>query len=693
MADIAIPNVSVLNHYLQALEEIPKPTNINPNTVLSVRESPSTKAFNLKVTEWLGRINHFQPLMHAAEQETQEDWTLFQQQRIAFLYGTKQAQKAPNVDETLLGQFQILLANYRSNKKIFPAAKSIWSDQELEIFRKACQYPEFVQALLDRQASFGTKDPWVEKFLMFCLRDRLSVDVFVELPNEANQLIKNYISSRIGSIDPDFVQLINRSGKRVLTMKIDGKDVEIQGNANKAKTIKIANRLENGAYAALPKTSITVDQIYRQFREKNHSYGTVEVTKDFGVRLWHTMDLCTKTDSTTTYLDVTQLGWEQRLPKVATLTLDQLQERYPGQTVCENGQYGLVIKATRQHEGRSLLQNHGFFELVIPDQENPETFHICSMGFQPKDLPSSLWDLFFLLGATRLAGVHTADDSSYVRNRTAESLFLALTDTESTNVLNYLATQIQKGRDGKLYFQPTGENCAFFVQKLYDETLARDFYEGLKNYYVEACSCDPTEAQDQIDQVCRGLDTDALNALAEKISNHFIAQNDHAKAKAILDLCLKPINRLSGEEFAIPTDLGVIERDTLKESLKQLIVFSVTLQQFYKVSLAETTTDTVILKQMLAVVRCIPWKTLQAWLLRVFLFIFFFSWRGFSFSETGENGQEIHHVARSLSSPLAKTGQINLPAMLFEWRENFKEGKFSEQANLIINRLNQPILG
>jgi len=676
---VTLDQLTYFNRQLAALEAQPKPIQTDLRQNFSVTLDGKTETSTLGGWYSQAQVLRIQRAVQLSIQspDWEEQWTYLEQQMCALAYSAGHPLPALLNFEQRRDRFSALIETYKRNQKIYPGGGGPLTEKDRAQVETAClRYPHFVETLLRRTEINPHRDRWMEKFVKFCLRGKMRVDVFVETPNEADGLAKRHFDKRIGTVDPDFVQFIRHQGMRVLAMRIDGTLRPIQGN-HKNDVVPLSNRLNLEA----PHSSLRISTIFDQFKKKTLSYGSLEVVHQRGVILWDAIEMGVPNLETgeMTLLDVDQPGWILRMPPIGVIETQDLQQLYPGQRVCEEGGYGLVIRASREKPTRELLNNHAFIELIVPNPQQPGQFFRYPIGFQPKQYPSTAYGQLNFLQNTEAAGVHGIDESGYLTNRQQTGVFLTLSHSEFESTLDYLRTQIRRGREGNLYFQMTGENCGFFVQELYDAVRGNNFYDPLRNQLQEIVGWDPEVVQEKMDRIKRGLDSKALEEVAVALSSRLSETDDREGMQLLLDSCLRALNQLLPSDvdpFEFPSIQAVYQKNSpeearriLQESLENLICITVNSQQFYKVSILDAEINKPLLSHIYAFLHMIPWEALRVIVLRILMFVFFASWRGYDYIDRHGTPQ----VARSLTSPVASNAMINLPARLFEWGAEQRE--------------------
>jgi len=671
---MTLADLNQLVKMFESIEAQPKSLAAAPGD--QIEGSAGGKHETHTFAEWyqIGRLARVQYLFDSAthkDPKWRQAWLQLDRQLMALHYGA--IEKPGNVhDQGLIDQFTLLVGRYKLNPKLYPGGSGALTQHDRDQIAALCtKYPLLARELLRRNpAGSPTTDDWTSGLMKFCFRSGLSVEVFVEAPHETDELMKAHLDKRIGTIDPAFLKFIQFEGRRVVALKFDGADRPVQG-AHKQREVPLSNCLNPAAADCM----VNVASIYAEFRKKTAGYGPYEVVADRGISLWNTIELGVDNPATGEFtpLNVTQPDWIQKIPHEETIQWHELAGLYPGQRICQAGEYGFVVRANREKANRDVMSNHAFFDVLAPvPGSHGQQYHRYSFGFQPKELPASDWQRFLFLQETKPANLHGLDEGHYLSNRQHAGLFIAMNPAEYAVLEERLGAFLTKGRQGQKYFQAMNKNCGYFVQGIFDKTIGHTRFYGPLQAMVEQAvpEWDAAKRKQIFKLMTKGLNDDALEELAETLTQKITETNDIPKVQALLDLCLEMLSTFkpAGEDYE---DLDIEQlyqrqpehaQAILKEGLKELLKITVASQQFYKTSLFDAEMSHPIFKFVYNGIKSVRWEALRLFLLKVLLFVVFASWRGYTFVDA--NGQA--RTRRARNGLLSDRAMLNLPAVLFD---------------------------
>lgn len=572
----AVDRLNALNPQLAKLEQIPVRPDISAAAKAPVEGEARTYQQLVDDAQGVRLGLVFEKLTD--EPDAENDLWMLERQQIALMYRTKGRTHAPARDE-LLTDFTRIIERYKRKADLYPGGNGqLTAHDRAQIARVCNEYPVFVEALLRRHTKSAEiernsnslvwdkldkrmypkfvrqyfvyhdeddkyKDPWTEGFVKFCLRSPGAsgidapewIKVFVEYPNETDALMKATLDKRIGAVSPDMLSLRPQAdGSLAVSIKIQGVWERVQGT--KKQSVALRNLVDTKATPhSLPK-----QDIYSKMRAKRSGYEDVEVFQE-GILNWDSIQLGSFNPTThqIDQVDVNQPDWLLKLPPWRVVDEAQLQQRFAGQVrwPYSGTRFALAVCATRETADLNIPNNHGFFEVVA--EVEPGKFVILPFGFQPPTLPDSDIDKLCFLQSTQPGMLHYPDESDYLSQRQKFSEFFAIDGAEFQVLQKHLAHFVEKARAGQEVFQPTGNNCARHVQKVYDTVIGQRFYKPFEEF-VESLFPD-REVHEEIKVIRKELDDEALSVLSKEVAEHLIAGKDQAKMASLLHLCINTL--------------------------------------------------------------------------------------------------------------------------------------------------------
>jgi hypothetical protein len=621
-------------------------------------------------------------------------------QAIALRYRSGQAPKvSPERVEELFSRFKEIMTFYKRNREIFKENAPELSPEELSQLRLACErYPLFVEKILDqannRHENLVKKkfDPWTEEFVKWCLRSGCSIEVFVELPHERRLLSKSHLDKRAGEVDKKegicFQEFTDIEGKRIraLALKIDGRYVNVQGQ-NKEKTVELSNLVNKNA----PPYVVKVSEIYKQFKEKTHFYGHIDYLQGRGISNWASLnwgsfnpahngdDLIslTRPDGS---LDP---DFHTRLPPVKTVSREELEQIHPGQAVCQPGQYGLIINASRIKTNLNIGETHGYMTFVVPTADGK--FNLYPICIQATKIPQTFLQKLCILADTIKAGSVYPDESFFLSNRQRFGKFFPFENKSDFDLAALeVASLANAARKGNIIFQPQGINCAHYVQKVYWNSIGKPFYSLLEEFSKTHCSA---KRQKLLEKAVLYFDDGALDKIINEMIDKIVTKENLGEIKRLLKTTLKLLSAslmkddpalkaslaekiAAFEKISAGTALSKQEKVKLKKELKELLTLTIRSQQHYRTYLFNANFDSG-LEYIIPLIKWIPWKALRDFITSVILFITLGAWRSYTLIKPDKKGK-MHRVKEAFfKSPYFKHHTFNLPASL--WANTAKE--------------------
>ncbi|MFI5334227.1 MAG: hypothetical protein ACHQT8_03555 [Chlamydiales bacterium] len=634
-----------LNRQLASIERDPLAHNVNPQTPKAVLDQADGSPVTLTYTLWVEAARRERSRLLAPETRTRLFFNRLQQpnaemqkkllrlerQEIGLMYRAnvaKPREYTPQDKATLELQLSTILTRYKRNQDLYPGGNGDLTPQDRVQIHEACvHFPVFAQALIDRNRGERNNDPWTTSFVKFCMRScgvsggdaRHWVKIFVEFPNEVDLLCASRIEKRIGAAGPNALNIVRQGDLETLCLRIDGRDVRIQGA--KDTPITLANRVNPNATPL----STTVERIYKIIEEKRSAYGPVEAFHD-GILNWDAIQL----GSTQLILDANaqatidpirvvqqneagqpildgrnfpraRQGWIYDLPVWRRLSAQEVSARYANQVhwdenVPHNDRFGIAMCANRGEASLNMVDTHGFFELVIPEPDHEGQFRILPCGFQPPTLPANTIQKAKIMLDTQESRFHYPDEGPDRSERGQYKEFFAMTPEQFRAGEAYLSRYITKSREHREIFQLTGTNCAAQAQKTFHKFLQTKFFVPFENLVHEIFP--ERDVHTEVKQITKYLDEATLERLATQVAERLVEQRDHERTSRLLSLCFKTLSDTLKTDAPLQ-DLDISEGRALeriqtlyaqnpeadailRSDISKLIQLTIGSQQFYK---------------------------------------------------------------------------------------------------------------
>lgn len=701
--------VETLNKQLACLEHFSLPTRITPTTKASVKLGDKDILVERTYTEWVAEAQNLQRMTTIFERMAGEytptvhqQLTLLERQTIALIYRANVHKPKCKTFEELKTGFSEILIRYKQNPNLYPGGDGKLTAMDNAQIEEAClHFPVAVEALMRRNPANTCNDPWTTAFVKFCLRspgasqiDAMHwVKIFFELPQKTDELMACTLDKRLGAIDPKLLQILTVNGTKALYMKVHDAWQKIQGREE--PTASPPNCINSNN----PGVNLSFSNICREMGAKRYSYGCIETFQNAGILNWDSGQLgsLNATTGQVERIDVTAPNWMYNLPTWKSAELHEVQARYPDQVhwpdnLPHEQRFALVMCASREKANLDIVNNHAYFEVVLPEPNQPGGFRILPFGFQPPTLPKSDLDRLKSLQQTQPCILHYPDESSFLSQREHYSELFPMTSEEFNNLQNVLGHYVQKSREGKEVFQATGSNCGKHAQKVFDDTLGQRFYEPFATLAKTTISGQDVRIHNQIKQITKALNDEALESLSSELAEELVNKHDFKRMSELISLCLTTFSYTLKEKEEIQAyKISAAEVETrivqlyqkqlatdemLKADLKKLIQIAVASQQFYKISIFDVEVGNPILGPIFRFIQGIQWEWLRNLLFRVLCFLLG-SWRGYTYQKA--NGTK---TARVCNNPLHGRA-LNLPAQAFNRPDS--KAQYQKQIDTILD--------
>ncbi len=167
-------------------------------------------------------------------------------------------------------------------------------------------------------------------------------------------------------------------------------------------------------------------------------------------------------------MNLESADWWKELLEFETLTKKQVEERYKVQI--KEGESLIVLNASRQHTYLRSDNNHSWF-VVVTKKENEkgeDKYHVLPMGKYATYYAQNDLELFFFIFGTQPASICYPDENMFYYHREKCNLPLVAKPHHFSRFMDKVRRDMILAKEGKLYFQSQGNNCATWLQETLD---------------------------------------------------------------------------------------------------------------------------------------------------------------------------------------------------------------------------------
>ena len=493
-----------------------------------------------------------------------------------------------------------------------------------------------------------------------------------------------HLSKRTGAVhQSEGIKVIQEEGRNVVALKMQ---------AGAGGTSRWVNILDKGLKVKLPNLvdptapayELTIKEMFDQFGKKTVGYENIEYV-DAGVVNWHSGKLGSYDPSVGEY-DIVRpkndANWLTKIPTIARMDREQLREHYPGQTLCENGQYAFGVRATRIRADYDISECHGYIELIIPDGE--DTFLIKPIGLQTKILPQNDIERFGHIASTQIGAIHTPDESFYLSQRQSIGEIFPVSPREFHLLRDYIGHNIDKAYDGNKIFQAIGNNCANFAQRCHRVVLGCHLIEHIEELVTKMLGNSPFVLRKLKDGLF-AFDDEDLEDLLEDV----IPTLSYAELALVIEKCHGSLSRtlLKDHQHLLPPidhfnvlniDSSDRPSDAIQEAVIELVLLSLKSQQFFRMHALDADYHS-MLKYIVIPLRMID--TVIKWVIQLIQCIIFIKSIGRLVTKPLQWSRNLLLALLSLllgsifwKKVASKTGEVRYKSVLtnkYHWRKTF----------------------
>ncbi|SCA64162.1 hypothetical protein SCG7086_CI_00040 [Chlamydiales bacterium SCGC AG-110-P3] len=319
-------------------------------------------------------------------------------------------------------------------------------DKQKAALQRACRYPKFAEQISRDSITRG-------KFFKWALRDGLDVDIFVQFPAVRKRLSSAFLDKRLGRLGQEHLKM-TKTGSKDVTLSFEGKQVSILD--------------ENSSVTLSKGYQMTVKAAFDVFRNKNKDVGNLEWTKD-GITNWHVFKHGPWNPSSEKYESISfdKKDWWKQLPRFESISSEELQKRF-GRTL-KPGEHGMAAKGSRTTPDLNSLDAHGWLEVFIPNDSG--TYDVLPIGKYATRFPASWKEYIGIAAATEPAGLQYPEENVYRTSRQHAGLLKGLDSRQFDLLMENLGSDMKKAHNKGLVFQALGNNCAAWVQTVFQRVL------------------------------------------------------------------------------------------------------------------------------------------------------------------------------------------------------------------------------
>ena len=372
-------------------------------------------------------------------------------QRMLGLRYREEGHEGKRVSEVDDEQIRRLAEEWRS--KQFHLPPEDWEEaHEHVLSRVIAKYPKFVRLIL--------KDDLLRhRFLTWVIRDRLSIESFVQFPCTQELLEDKTMGPCIHMAGPELLQIKRtKRGAKCLTLPLYGK----HNKELASKPIKLWKQDKEYQFHAGYKATLAT--VFDHIKRRN-KYWVDFIISEKGIHNWNARHWGPR-NSLGAVLKIPLVDeWYRHVPVIERYTLEQAKQKYSA--ALDGTNCAVIVRASRSSPDLDVLGTHGYMDLCIPERDG-KTYFLISPGKFTRIVPKNVNEMFRLLCDT-VYGVVVSHDTSVVygrRNQTQHPKIVSMEDFIS--LAEYMAKSIDEARNGNMVFS-MAESCAKWVQEMMNQ--------------------------------------------------------------------------------------------------------------------------------------------------------------------------------------------------------------------------------
>jgi len=360
-------------------------------------------------------------------------------------------------DKTDLDGSEKILIEYQAKKwkkeqKHLPSQE--WEGHDQTVIDGVSSYPEFVRLILKERALRN-------RFFTWTMRDRLSVQSFVQFPRTQEWLEQHKLGPSIHLAGPEKLQVkTTKHGAKCLTFPLYGK---YKGEI-RSKQVKLWNLDKSRECHLGHKTTLTT--IFEHMKKQN-KYWVDYIISEKGFENWNVQHWGVHNSKGEIQKMTLDDDWYHRIPILERLTIEEAKERFGKELDGTN--YAVALRASRHHLNLNVIGTHAFMNLCIPDDRGG--YILVSPGKFSRVVPKSFWEMVKIFGNS-VPGVVVSHDPSVVypwRQHIWDTEIV--TKEQFQEFANLMRDTIEKGRNGNLCFSVFADSCASWARKMMENLL------------------------------------------------------------------------------------------------------------------------------------------------------------------------------------------------------------------------------
>lgn len=351
--------------------------------------------------------------------------------------------------------------------------------KELEKLEEVACYPKFVKMLKKNKRLQGSFFKWI-------LRDNNSIQAFIEFPKTCQQLKGAHLSGIMGENIHLFRYIQKqKKGGSFLREKVFTLPFKLKSGKTEEISILDPKRIEE--FERGKKESI--EKVIEAFEKCNHETADFSWLGEQGIANWHLGELGPYDPEKGDYdrIPISCAMWWKRLPVLATLTDDEIKERFGCQEVKED-EWVIIAKASREFPDFNIINCHGSYLFLVP---NNGKWELRSCGKLALKFPSMWFHFLWILAHTVLARIMSPDPDVGYSNRQHGFYPVVCDANEGEEFMNEFRLEIVKARKKYCIFQFLAENCAHSPQTTLEKVFGKEREGGripdLYTFPVQLC--------------------------------------------------------------------------------------------------------------------------------------------------------------------------------------------------------------
>jgi hypothetical protein len=341
--------------------------------------------------------------------------------------------------------------SWKSSQVVFH--DSLLSQDDIITLHEACHYSAFVDIILSNQKL-------LEKFLIWALRDRISIKTFIEYPSIAQKINDFDLNGRIGRMGGNLLKVVNvqnsedGSIQKIVTLPFEGRDISILDEKRYV--------LFKGNYA------LTIQEIFEEFAKKRYGGSNLEFMAE-GIINWNSFHWGWWDESAQKYqlIDLEASDWWKQLPVLEVLSLRNAREKFG--THLDGRQWNVSAIATRERATLDFEGAHAYSSIAIP-QGNGK-YAVYPFGKFAMKFPETLTKALLNIGHTSDATVAYPDENVYYTHRQRSRFSFAINEQQGLVYMDSIKKDMLLSRAGNLVYQIETENCAKWAHQKIEEIV------------------------------------------------------------------------------------------------------------------------------------------------------------------------------------------------------------------------------